>query len=90
MSLTADLTGKRILVTGASSEGFGAHFARLLAKKRRACRGGGAAHGSAGGARRRDHRSRRQRERGADGCRRPCIGARRAGGGRRNRYLFNF
>lgn len=32
MSLTADLTGKRILVTGASSEGFGAHFARLLAK----------------------------------------------------------
>ena len=32
MSLTADLTGQRILVTGASSEGFGAHFARLLAK----------------------------------------------------------
>lgn len=32
MSLTADLTGKRILVTGASSEGFGAHFARLLAR----------------------------------------------------------
>lgn len=32
MTLTADLTGQRILVTGASSEGFGAHFARLLAK----------------------------------------------------------
>lgn len=32
MSLSADLTGQRILVTGASSEGFGAHFARLLAK----------------------------------------------------------
>ena len=32
MSLTADLGGQRILVTGASSEGFGAHFARLLAK----------------------------------------------------------
>jgi NAD(P)-dependent dehydrogenase (short-subunit alcohol dehydrogenase family) len=32
MTLTADLTGHRILVTGASSEGFGAHFARLLAK----------------------------------------------------------
>lgn len=32
MSLTADLTGHRILVTGASSEGFGAHFARLLAR----------------------------------------------------------
>ena len=32
MTLSADLTGQRILVTGASSEGFGAHFARLLAK----------------------------------------------------------
>ena len=32
MTLTADLTGQRILVTGASSEGFGAHFARVLAK----------------------------------------------------------
>lgn len=32
MTLIADLTGQRILVTGASSEGFGAHFARLLAK----------------------------------------------------------
>ncbi|MFN3819342.1 SDR family NAD(P)-dependent oxidoreductase [Blastomonas sp.] len=32
MTLTADLTGQRILVTGASSEGFGAHFARLLAR----------------------------------------------------------
>ena len=32
MSLSADLTGKRAFVTGASSEGFGAHFARLLAK----------------------------------------------------------
>lgn len=32
MTLTADLGGQRILVTGASSEGFGAHFARLLAK----------------------------------------------------------
>lgn len=32
MTLTADLTGKRALVTGASSEGFGAHFARTLAK----------------------------------------------------------
>jgi len=31
MTLTADLTGKRALVTGASSEGFGAHFSRLLA-----------------------------------------------------------
>lgn len=32
MTLSADLTGQRILVTGASSEGFGAHFARILAK----------------------------------------------------------
>ncbi|WP_373489205.1 SDR family NAD(P)-dependent oxidoreductase [Blastomonas sp.] len=32
MSLTADLSGQRILITGASSEGFGAHFARLLAR----------------------------------------------------------
>ncbi len=32
MTLTADLTGQRILVTGASSEGFGAHFARVLAR----------------------------------------------------------
>jgi NAD(P)-dependent dehydrogenase (short-subunit alcohol dehydrogenase family) len=32
MILTADLTGQRILVTGASSEGFGAHFARVLAR----------------------------------------------------------
>jgi NAD(P)-dependent dehydrogenase (short-subunit alcohol dehydrogenase family) len=32
MSLSADLTGQRILVTGASSEGFGAHFARVLAR----------------------------------------------------------
>lgn len=32
MTLSADLTGQRILVTGASSEGFGAHFARLLAR----------------------------------------------------------
>jgi NAD(P)-dependent dehydrogenase (short-subunit alcohol dehydrogenase family) len=32
MSLSADLTGKRMLVTGASSDGFGAHFARLLAR----------------------------------------------------------
>jgi NAD(P)-dependent dehydrogenase (short-subunit alcohol dehydrogenase family) len=32
MTLSADLTGQRILVTGASSEGFGAHFARVLAK----------------------------------------------------------
>jgi NAD(P)-dependent dehydrogenase (short-subunit alcohol dehydrogenase family) len=32
MNLTADLTGKRALITGASSEGFGAHFARTLAK----------------------------------------------------------
>ena len=31
MQLTADLTGKRALVTGASSEGFGSHFARVLA-----------------------------------------------------------
>ncbi len=31
MQLKADLTGKRALVTGASSEGFGAHFARVLA-----------------------------------------------------------
>lgn len=31
MSLTADLSGKTALVTGASSEGFGAHFAKLLA-----------------------------------------------------------
>jgi NAD(P)-dependent dehydrogenase (short-subunit alcohol dehydrogenase family) len=31
MQLTADLSGKRALVTGASSEGFGAHFARVLA-----------------------------------------------------------
>ena len=32
MSLSADLSGQRILVTGASSDGFGAHFARLLAR----------------------------------------------------------
>ncbi len=32
MSLTADLSCQRILVTGASSEGFGAHFARVLAR----------------------------------------------------------
>ncbi|MBP6434303.1 MAG: SDR family NAD(P)-dependent oxidoreductase, partial [Sphingorhabdus sp.] len=31
MQLKADLSGKRALVTGASSEGFGAHFARVLA-----------------------------------------------------------
>lgn len=31
MQLKADLSGKRALVTGASSEGFGAHFARTLA-----------------------------------------------------------
>lgn len=31
MSITADLTGRKALVTGASSEGFGAHFARVLA-----------------------------------------------------------
>ncbi|MDK2756366.1 MAG: SDR family oxidoreductase [Blastomonas fulva] len=32
MTLTADLSCQRILVTGASSEGFGAHFARVLAR----------------------------------------------------------
>lgn len=32
MTITADLTGKRALVTGASSVGFGAHFARTLAR----------------------------------------------------------
>lgn len=32
MSLTADLTRKRALVTGASSSGLGAHFAHLLAR----------------------------------------------------------
>ncbi len=31
MQLQADLSGKRALVTGASSAGFGAHFARVLA-----------------------------------------------------------
>lgn len=31
MSFTADLSGKVALVTGASSEGFGAHFAQVLA-----------------------------------------------------------
>lgn len=31
MPLSADLKGKRALVTGASSDGFGAHFARTLA-----------------------------------------------------------
>ena len=32
MALSADLSGKRALVTGASSDGFGAHFARRLAE----------------------------------------------------------
>ena len=32
MQLKADLSGLRALVTGASSEGFGAHFARVLAQ----------------------------------------------------------
>jgi len=32
MTLTANLSCQRILVTGASSEGFGAHFARVLAR----------------------------------------------------------
>lgn len=32
MSVTTDLSGKRALVTGASSDGFGAHFAKTLAK----------------------------------------------------------
>lgn len=32
MTISADLSGKRALVTGASSDGFGAHFARLLAR----------------------------------------------------------
>ncbi|MGH1418388.1 MAG: SDR family NAD(P)-dependent oxidoreductase [Hyphomicrobiaceae bacterium] len=32
MSLSVDLSGKRALVTGASSAGLGAHFARLLAR----------------------------------------------------------
>lgn len=32
MTITVDLSGKRALVTGASSDGFGAHFARVLAR----------------------------------------------------------
>lgn len=32
MTLSVDLSGKRALVTGASSDGFGAHFARRLAQ----------------------------------------------------------
>jgi NAD(P)-dependent dehydrogenase (short-subunit alcohol dehydrogenase family) len=32
MTLTADLSGKRALITGASSNGFGAQFARVLAR----------------------------------------------------------
>ena len=32
MALQTDLTGKRALITGASSVGFGAHFARTLAR----------------------------------------------------------
>jgi NAD(P)-dependent dehydrogenase (short-subunit alcohol dehydrogenase family) len=32
MGIQADLSGKRALITGASSVGFGAHFARTLAK----------------------------------------------------------
>lgn len=32
MALSVDLSGKRALVTGASSQGFGAHFARTLAQ----------------------------------------------------------
>lgn len=32
MALSVDLSGKRALVTGASSDGFGAHFARRLAE----------------------------------------------------------
>jgi NAD(P)-dependent dehydrogenase (short-subunit alcohol dehydrogenase family) len=32
MSIAADLSGRRALVTGASSAGFGAHFAKILAR----------------------------------------------------------
>jgi NAD(P)-dependent dehydrogenase (short-subunit alcohol dehydrogenase family) len=32
MTITVDLAGRRALITGASSDGFGAHFARTLAR----------------------------------------------------------